>query len=363
MSSSSFIKKLHSIVSSYEDVSTALSNPDISRSDFVYYSKKSSDLGEVSQLASSYISIHSEIDDLQLVLLETTENEMKTMINDELHTLSKTLEELEDNLKIALLPDAKTDRKNAILEIRAGTGGEEAALFASVLFKIYYTYANKMGWKFTLLDKDESDIGGIKECVISISGENVFEKLKFESGVHRVQRIPETESSGRIHTSAATVAVMPEAEEVDVEISMEDIRVDVYRAGGAGGQHVNKTESAVRLTHIPSGIVVICQDDRSQKRNKESAMKVLRSKIFDIQIAKQKKEESDLRRSKVGSGDRSERIRTYNFPQNRITDHRYNISVFKMSEVINEGGIHHMIDAILKEDRIQVLNFIQQNEE
>jgi len=268
-----------------------------------------------------------------------------------MQSLRERLPELELTVKLALLPRDEDDERNAILEVRAGTGGEEAALFAAELFRMYQRYAALRGWRFELLDLSETGIGGVKEAVASITGRNVFARLKYESGVHRVQRVPETEASGRIHTSAATVAVLPEAEEVDVDIDDKDLRIDVFRASGPGGQSVNTTDSAVRITHLPSGLVVIQQDEKSQHKNKAKALKVLRARLYEMERAARDAERAASRRSQVGSGDRSERIRTYNFPQGRVTDHRINLTLYKIEKVMQGEALDEVIEALVAEDQ------------
>jgi peptide chain release factor 1 len=257
----------------------------------------------------------------------------------------------ESAVQLALLPKDEADAKNAILEVRAGTGGEEAALFAAALFRMYERYAAQKGWRFEVMELNETGLGGFKEAVAEITGRNVFARLKFESGVHRVQRVPETEASGRIHTSAATVAVLPEAEEVDIQINPDDLRVDTYRSQGSGGQHVNKTESAVRITHIPTGVVAACQEEKSQHKNRAKAMTMLRTRLYDIQRTALDNQRAADRKSQVGSGDRSERIRTYNFPQGRVTDHRINLTLYKIDEVMEGGGLDELVDALTAEDQ------------
>jgi peptide chain release factor 1 len=278
------------------------------------------------------------------------DEEMKALALDEAEALKLRVPELERAVKLQLLPKDEADEKNAILEVRAGTGGEEAALFAAELFRMYQRYAANRGWRFEILDNSETGIGGTKEAVATITGRSVFARLKFESGVHRVQRVPATEAGGRIHTSAATVAVLPEAEEVDIKVEEKDLRIDVFRSQGAGGQHVNTTDSAVRITHLPSGIVVGCQDEKSQHKNKAKAMKLLRAKLYDQQRAAKDAERAASRKSQVGSGDRSERIRTYNFPQGRVTDHRINLTLYKVDRVI-EGELDEILDALISEDQ------------
>jgi peptide chain release factor 1 len=285
--------------------------------------------------------------------------DMKAMAEEEVQTLRERLPDLELKVKLSLLPKDEDDERNAILEVRAGTGGEEAALFAADLFRMYQRYAGLRGWRFELLDVSETGIGGVKEASASITGRDVFARLKYESGVHRVQRVPETEASGRIHTSAATVAVLPEAEEVDVKIDDKDLRIDVFRASGPGGQSVNTTDSAVRITHLPTGLVVIQQDEKSQHKNKAKAMKVLRSRLYELERQARDAARAADRKSQVGSGDRSERIRTYNFPQGRVTDHRINLTLYKIDKVIGGEALDELIDALTTADRAAKLATIE----
>jgi peptide chain release factor 1 len=281
------------------------------------------------------------------------------MAEAEYRELEEKLPALERELQLLLLPKDDADDRSAILEVRAGTGGEEASLFAADLFRMYQRYAEAHGWGFEPIEVNETELGGYKEAIAAITGPGVFARLKFESGVHRVQRVPTTEGSGRIHTSAATVAVLPEAEEVDVDIDDKDLRIDVYRAQGAGGQHVNKTESAVRITHIPTGVVVTCQDNKSQHKNRAQAMKVLRAKLYEIERERRDSARAAARKSQVGSGDRSERIRTYNFPQGRVTDHRINLTLHKLDRIINGEEMDEIIDALIAEDRAERLSELQ----
>ncbi|MBO6783486.1 MAG: peptide chain release factor 1, partial [Alphaproteobacteria bacterium] len=282
---------------------------------------------------------------------DETDAEMRELAEGELEELRAREPELEQKLKLMLLPKDEADTKNAILEIRAGTGGDEAGLFAADLFRMYQRYAENKGWKVEVMDSSETGIGGIKEIVSSISGSDVFSRLKYESGVHRVQRVPETESSGRIHTSAATVAVLPEAEDVDIEIDENDLRIDTYRASGPGGQSVNTTDSAVRITHEPTGIVVTQQDEKSQHKNRAKAMRVLRARLYEHERQQRDAERAEARRSQVGSGDRSERIRTYNFPQGRVTDHRINLTMHKLDRILDGEALDELVDALVTEDQ------------
>ncbi len=282
------------------------------------------------------------------------DKEMKDMMDEEKYDLEKKLPELIKAIKISLLPKDEADEKNAILEVRAGTGGEEAALFAATLFSMYQKYAEIKKWKFEILSISDTGIGGYKDASALISGRNVFARLKFESGVHRVQRVPETENQGRVHTSAATVAVLPEAEEVDIKIEEKDLRIDVYRSSGPGGQSVNTTDSAVRIVHIPTGVTVCQQDEKSQHKNREKAMKILRSRLYEAERERIDKERSDNRRGQIGSGDRSERIRTYNFPQGRVSDHRINLTLYKIDDVVN-GNLDEFINALTSEDEARRL--------
>ena len=344
-------ENLRRVVDRHEELSALLSSGSLSTDDLQKMSKEYSDLSPVVKAIESLNKTKSALDDAEAILAESDiDAEMRTMANDEVQELKSLVPQLEQDVQVLLLPKDEADEKNAILEVRAGTGGDEAALFAADLFRMYQRYADEQKWKFETLELNETGIGGYKEAVASISGKNVFSKLKFESGVHRVQRVPETESGGRIHTSAATVAVLPEAEDVDVEIRPDDLRIDTYRAQGAGGQHVNTTDSAVRITHVPTGTVVQCQDGRSQHKNKEKAMTMLRAKIYDSQRMAADMERAQSRKGQVGSGDRSERIRTYNFPQGRVTDHRIGLTVHKLDRVM-EGDLDEVIDALGAEDK------------
>ena len=292
-----------------------------------------------------YKKVLQGIEDSKIIITEEDDQEMKEMAREELRELEEKKPQLEDKIKMLLIPPDPLEEKNIIMEIRAGTGGDESSLFCADLFRMYTRYADMKGWKYEIMDASESEVGGYKEISFSISGKYVYGSLRYESGVHRVQRVPETETQGRVHTSAVTVAVLPEAEETEIEIKPEDVRVDVMRAGGCGGQCVNTTDSAVRLTHIPTGLVVIQQDEKSQLRNKEKAFRVLRARLFDLEESKKNAERAAARKNMVGSGDRSERIRTYNFPQNRITDHRINLTLYKLEQFM-QGYVDEMVDAL-----------------
>lgn len=324
--------------------------------EYAQAAKEKSALEEVVELAIQYQKCLRAIDESRSIIADSTaDKDFKAMAEEELLELSETIKSLEEKIKLALLPKDEADEKNAILEIRAGTGGEEAALFAAVLLRMYNRYADIKGWKFEILSLSETGLDGCKEAQIMVSGTNVFAHLKYESGVHRVQRVPETETSGRIHTSAATVAVLPEAEEVDLEINESDLRIDVYRASGSGGQHVNTTDSAVRITHIPTGVVVSMQDEKSQHKNKAKAMKILRSRLYEHERQKLHSERSAMRKGQVGSGDRSERIRTYNFPQGRVTDHRINLTLYNLTHIVNEGKLQELVSALSAHDQAELL--------
>ena len=352
----SFAEKLANVVNRHDEIQSLLSSPDISAEDLVRMNKEMSELTPVVEAIQNYNHAESNMNDAKAMMEDDSlDKEMRDMAEAEYYELKEKLPEMEKEIKILLLPKEQDDEKNAILEVRAGTGGDEAALFAAVLFEMYQRYSQKQGWKFEVLDAEENGLGGYKEASAKITGKNVFSKLKFESGAHRVQRVPVTESQGRVHTSAATVAVLPEIEEVDLYINPADLKIDVYRASGAGGQHVNRTESAVRITHIPTGIVVQCQDDRSQFKNKEKAMNHLRAKLYDEQKSAIDAEYSERRKLQVGSGDRSERIRTYNYPQGRVTDHRINLTLYKLDEVVSGDALDEIIDALITEDQAQRL--------
>lgn len=343
-------EKLNGIVARFEELGDMLASGEVAGSDFAKYSKEFSDLEPVVAVIRALREAKKQMVDLVDLLADgAMDADMKAMAMEEKEELSKELPLLEQQLKIALLPKDEADAKNAILEVRAGTGGDEAGLFAAELFRMYQRYASEHGWKFEVLSVSESGVGGYKEASATISGTNVFARLKFESGVHRVQRVPATETQGRIHTSAATVAVLPEAEEVDIEIKDADIRIDTMRSSGAGGQHVNTTDSAVRITHLPSGIMVT-SSEKSQHQNRRNAMAVLRARLYEAERDKLAAERSASRKGQVGSGDRSERIRTYNFPQGRVTDHRINLTMHNIDKMM-EGDLDDMIDALTAEDQ------------
>jgi peptide chain release factor 1 len=342
--------KLDRVLSRHDELSARLADPGgLDSATFAKHSKELSDLDPLVEEIRRLRQARQDMADAAL-LMESGDLEMKALAEEEFHALKQSMPELERNLQLMLLPKDEADAKNVILEVRAGTGGEEAALFAADLFRMYQRYAEGKGWRFELLSVNETGIGGVKEAVASITGTNVFSCLKFESGVHRVQRVPVTEAGGRIHTSAATVAVLPEAEEVDIKIEDKDLRIDVYRSQGAGGQHVNTTDSAVRITHLPTGLAVACQDEKSQHKNKAKAMKILRSRLYEQERAALAAERAASRKNQVGSGDRSERIRTYNFPQGRVTDHRINLTLYKIDRVM-VGEMDEIIDALVADDQ------------
>tara|TARA_Y100000814_G_C12347678_1_gene406066 strand:+ start:87 stop:1154 length:1068 start_codon:yes stop_codon:yes gene_type:complete len=347
------IDKIQALLKKYKELSDKIIDPD-AMSDMKRYAKIAKEhkaMEPVVKKGEQYTSLINQLNEYNDVL-SGSDDELKDLIKDDLPIIKNDIENLESELKILLIPKDPNDDKNTILEIRSGTGGDEAALFAADLYRMYMMYSEKQNLKTDILSFHENEGGGngIKEVIIAITGDGAYGNLKFESGVHRVQRVPETESSGRVHTSAATVAVLPEAEDVDIEINDSDLKIDTYRASGAGGQHVNKTESAIRITHIPSGTVVTCQDESSQHKNRDKALKVLRSRLFDMEIEKRHKERSDTRKTMVSTGDRSAKIRTYNFPQGRITDHRINLTLYKLQEFLN-GNLNEMLEALKLEEQ------------
>jgi peptide chain release factor 1 len=342
-------QRIAQIEARFAELQAMMASGNLDGDKFVETSKEYAEIEPVANAAAEVKRLRDEQAGLE-EMLAGDDAEMKAMAADEVDDVKKALEKAELALALQLLPKDAADERPAMLEIRAGTGGDEAALFAGDLYRMYSRFADEQGWKIELISANASEVGGFKEVVANIQGKGVFAKLKFESGVHRVQRVPETESGGRIHTSAATVAVLPEPEEVDVDIRTEDLRIDTYRASGAGGQHVNKTDSAIRITHLPTGLVVQCQDGKSQHKNKAQAMKVLAARLYEQERAAVASEEADARKAMVGSGDRSERIRTYNYPQGRVTDHRINLTLHKLPEIVEGGALGEMIDALIAED-------------
>ena len=348
-------EKLQTVLTRRDSLQNKLSSGSLNNEELVQLSKELAELRPVADQAEIVKKLENDLIDTQLMLEEENDSDLIDLAKVESIKLKETLEKQKHKLKLLLVPKDKDDIRNAILEIRAGTGGDEAALFASTLFNMYQRYAAIKGWKIEIISISEIGIGGYKEAMAIISGSNVFAKLKFESGVHRVQRVPETESSGRVHTSAATVAVLPEVEDVDIDINDKELKIDVYRASGPGGQSVNTTDSAVRITHIPSGLVVTQQDEKSQHKNRAKAMKVLRARLYDFELKKLEKERASSRKSLIGSGDRSERIRTYNFPQGRVTDHRINLTLYKLEKIVNGEGLDEFIDSLMENDQMSRL--------
>ena len=348
--------KLEEVVDRFREVEGLLSDPTVvaDQKKFRALTKEHSELAEIVEVFETYKKVGEDIEGNR-GLLRDADPELREMARAELPEFERRQEELTQRLRTLLLPKDPNDEKNVILEIRAGTGGEEAALFAGALFRMYSRYADAKRWRVEVMSASESDAGGFKEVIAMISGQRVYSRLKYESGAHRVQRVPETEAQGRIHTSACTVAVLPEAEDVDVDIDPSDLRIDVYRASGAGGQHVNKTESAIRITHVPTGVVVTCQDEKSQHKNKAKAMKILQSRILDSMIAEQNARTAADRKSQVGSGDRSERIRTYNFPQGRCTDHRIGLTLYRLDGIM-QGDLDEIIDALSTHEQADILS-------
>ena len=346
--------KLDFILEKYEELSRKVSDPDViaRQKEWQRLMKEMSDLEPIVKEYTAYKKAKEELEEAKEILDMEDDEELREMAREELKANEAAIEEYTENLKILLLPKDPNDDKNVILEIRAGTGGDEAALFGSDLLRMYLRYAERMRWKTELIESNETEIGGVKEVVMLVKGKGAYSRLKYESGVHRVQRVPETESGGRVHTSAASVAVMPEVDDVEVNLDPNDVRVDVYRASGNGGQCVNTTDSAVRLTHMPTGLVVTCQDEKSQIKNKEKAFKVLKSRLFDLMQQEQNDKIAAERKSQIGSGDRSERIRTYNFPQSRITDHRINLTLYKLDSFL-DGDLDEVIDALITEDQAE----------
>lgn len=351
----SFTPKLNGIVAKFAELEKKLLDPSALGQNFAKISKEHSDMAPVVELIAEYRKAQKEAADIDEILPLTTDQDMRNMLEQERFDLSKKIPDLEQQIKISLLPRDAADEKNAILEVRAGTGGEEAALFAYKLFAMYQKYAEKKKWKFEILSISDTGLGGYKDASATITGRNVFARLKFESGVHRVQRVPETESQGRVHTSAATVAVLPEAEEIDIKVEEKDLRIDVFRSSGPGGQSVNTTDSAVRITHLPTGVTVSMQDEKSQIKNREKAMKVLRSRLYEAERDRADRERAANRKEQVGSGDRSERIRTYNFPQSRVTDHRINLTSYRIDDIMI-GELDEFIDALTADDQAKKMS-------
>ncbi|MBO4848855.1 MAG: peptide chain release factor 1 [Clostridia bacterium] len=350
------LEKLAKMKKHYEELGERLGTPEVISDQDLFrgLAKEHSQLGEIVAKYDEYRAAADSAADCRALLSDESDPELRELAHEELKEAEDRAAALEEELKIMLLPKDPNDERNVIIEIRAGIGGDEAALFGATLFRMYSRYAERHGWKLEVIDMNDTEIGGVKEAVFQLSGRSAYSRMKFESGVHRVQRVPETESQGRIHTSAATVAVLPEAEDVDVVIDPNDIRIDTYRSSGAGGQHVNKTSSAIRITHIPTGLVVQSQDERSQIQNREKAMRVLKSRLYDLYSSQAHDKEAASRKAMVGSGDRSAKIRTYNFPQSRVTDHRIGLTLYKLEAFI-DGDMDEMIDALILDERMKLL--------
>ena len=354
------INKVKEIISRYETLEKTLSQTDIDKNTYVKNSKEYSSIGDIIIDVKNYIKMVEDKEGSEKILEDkSVDKELKEMAELELNEIKEKIGELETKIKIFMLPKDEADEKNAIIEIRAGTGGLEASLFASDLFSMYQKVSSKNNWNIEILNTSQSDAGGFKEVIFLVNGKNVFSKLKFESGVHRVQRVPDTETQGRVHTSAATVAVLPEAEDVDIKIDDNDLRIDVFRSSGPGGQSVNTTDSAVRITHLPTGIVVSQQDEKSQHKNKAKALKILRSKLYDFERSRLEKERAVARKSQIGSGDRSERIRTYNFPQGRVTDHRINLTLHKLNEFLSGDIFDEISDQLQLQFQEELLKTVE----
>ena len=352
--------RLQMLADRYEELGELLSDPDVIADSkrFMELSKEMADLRETVEKYEKYKQVVQQIKDDEEMLSAGLDDEMAAMVKEELSDSKNEKQKLEQEIKILLLPKDPNDGKDLIMEIRGAAGGDEASLFAADLFSMYSKYAERQGWSIEVIDKNMTEVGGFKEIALTINGKNVWSKLKYESGAHRVQRVPVTESAGRVHTSTATVVVMPEEEDVEIDLDPKDIRVDVYRSSGAGGQHINKTSSAVRMTHLPTGIVVAMQDQRSQQQNREKAMKILKARVYDYYNSQEQSEYDENRKSAVGTGDRSERIRTYNYPQNRVTDHRIGLSLNKLDRIMN-GELDDVIDALVLYDQTKALEELQ----
>jgi peptide chain release factor 1 len=353
--------KLEDLLIRFQELIEELNDPHVinDQNRFRKLMKEQNDLNDIVEKYKEYKATKTAIEESLMILDEENDEEMRELAKEELNECKQRLVEIEEDLKILLLPKDPNDEKNVIVEIRGGAGGDEAALFAAELFRMYSRYAERQRWKIDMMNLNENGLGGFKEVVFMINGKGVYSKMKYESGVHRVQRIPVTESGGRIHTSTTTVAIMPEAEEVDVELNMNDCKFDVFRSSGNGGQCVNTTDSAVRLTHLPTGIVISCQDEKSQLKNRDKALKVLRSKLYDLELEKAHNAEAEARKSQVGTGDRSEKIRTYNFPQGRVTDHRIKLTLHRLDSIL-EGDLDEVIDSLIAADQAAKLSKMQE---
>lgn len=350
------LEKLDFVEKKYKELTDRIMDPDLINDleEWQSVMKEHAEVEPIVMKYREYKELSEELDGAKEMLYDKLDDDMKEMVRDEIKELEESIAKVEEELKILLIPKDPNDHKNVIVEIRAGAGGDEAALFAGVLFRMYSMYADRHNWKTEIMSTNATGIGGYKEIVFMIKGKGAYSRLKYESGVHRVQRVPETESSGRIHTSTSTVAVLPEAEDVDIDIQEKDLKIDTYRSSGAGGQHVNTTDSAIRITHLPTGIVVSCQDEKSQIKNREKAMKILQTRLYDKMLSDQAAEIAEERKGQVGTGDRSERIRTYNYPQGRVTDHRINLTLHKLNDIV-DGDLDELIEALITTDQAEKL--------